>query len=393
MYGRGTDAASAIGIIATGFVLGPGPAIVVAAAAATVQFIRRRGKPYRAVFDLADFALSAATAAGVFQALNGGDASVALGFAIALIAGVAYKTVNVGLLCIAMSIEEDTPVARIWKERFGWAMTHYLTFGPLAYATTLAYDRMGILGLATFAIPPVLLAFSMRQYLDRTRESVEEVRRVNEQLEASKVRVHRTYLGTIAALSRSIEAKDEYSGGHVERVRVLAVALARTLGYRGDDLEAIEVGALLHDIGKIGVPERILNKPGPLTDEEWEEMKQHPVTSDHILVRDRDAPVRPSDRPLEPRAHRRARATRTGSRARTSRCLRASFSSPTRSTRSRATALTARPGRWRRRWRSSARTSAPSSARTWWPRSSTCGASSRPCSSARIGPRLHAVGA
>ena len=63
MYGRGTDAASAIGIIATGFVLGPGPAILVAAAAATVQFIRRRGKPYRAVFDLADFALSAATAA------------------------------------------------------------------------------------------------------------------------------------------------------------------------------------------------------------------------------------------------------------------------------------------------------------------------------------------
>jgi diguanylate cyclase (GGDEF)-like protein/putative nucleotidyltransferase with HDIG domain len=283
MYGRGTDAASAIGIIATGFVLGPGPAIIVAAAAATVQFIRRRGKPYRAVFDLADFALSAATAAGIYQALNGGDAPVALGFAIALVAGVAYKTVNVGLLCIAMSIEEGTPAVQIWKERFGWAMTHYLTFGPLAYATTLAYDRMGLLGLATFAIPPVLLAFSMRQYLDRTRESVEAVRRVNEQLEASKVRVHRTYLGTIAALSRSIEAKDEYSGGHVERVRVLAVALARTLGYEGEDLEAIEVGALLHDIGKIGVPERILNKPGPLTEEEWEEMKQHPVTSDHIL--------------------------------------------------------------------------------------------------------------
>src|SRR4051812_16476084 len=116
MYGRGTDAASAIGIIATGFVLGPGPAIIVAAAAASVQFIRRRGRPYRAVFDLADFALSAATAAAIFQALGGPDASVGLGFAIALLAGVAYKTVNVGLLCIAMSIEEDTPFREIWKE-------------------------------------------------------------------------------------------------------------------------------------------------------------------------------------------------------------------------------------------------------------------------------------
>ena len=279
----------------------------------------------------------------------------------------------------------------IWKERFGWAMTHYLTFGPLAYATTLAYDRMGVLGLATFAVPPVLLAFSMRQYLDRTRESVEEVRRVNEQLEASKVRVHRTYLGTIAALSRSIEAKDEYSGGHVERVRVLAVELARTLGYRGDDLEAIEVGALLHDIGKIGVPERILNKPGPLTDEEWEEMKQHPVTSDHILVRDRDAPVRPPDRPLEPRAHRReglpgrARGRRhpaaRAHRARRRRVRRARERPP----------LPPRPGPWRRRWRSSARTSAPSSARPCWPRSSTSGASSPAVLGGTQQARLHAV--
>jgi diguanylate cyclase (GGDEF)-like protein len=282
MHGRGTDAASATGIIATGFVFGPGPAIVAAFAAATVQYVRRRGKGYRAVFDLADFALSAAAAAFAFRALDG-NAAVWAGFLAALAAGIVFKAINVGPLCVAMSLEERVPMARIWRERFAWAARHYLVFGPLAYATTLAYDRMGLLGLATFAVPPVLLSFSIRQYLDRTRASVEEVRRANDELEASKERVHRTYLGTIAALSRSIEAKDEYSGGHVERVRVLSVALARSLGYTGDDLEAIEVGALLHDIGKIGVPERILNKPAPLTEAEWEEMKQHPVTSDHIL--------------------------------------------------------------------------------------------------------------
>jgi diguanylate cyclase (GGDEF)-like protein len=282
MHGRGTDAASAIGIVATGFALGPGPAVAVALAAAAVQYVRRRGKTYRAVFDLADFALSAAASAYVFILLRG-DTSVGVGFAVALVAGLTYKAVNVGLLCIAMSVEEGVPARQIWHERFGWATWHYLTFGPLAYATALAYDRMGILGLATFAVPPVLLSFSIRQYLDRTRASVQEVQRINDELEVSKERVHRTYLGTIAALSRSIEAKDEYSGGHVERVRTLSVALARALGYTGDDLEAIEVGALLHDIGKIGVPERILNKPAPLTEAEWEEMKLHPVTSDHIL--------------------------------------------------------------------------------------------------------------
>jgi diguanylate cyclase (GGDEF)-like protein/putative nucleotidyltransferase with HDIG domain len=282
VYGRGTDAASAIGIIATGFVLGPGAAMVVGFAAAGVQSVRRHGKLYRTIFDIADFGLSGAAAASIFILLHG-DSSVAAGFAVAVLAGVAYKAVNVGLLCTAMSLEEGTSFSDIWRERFGWAVLHYLTFGPLAYATALAYERMGLLGLATFAVPPILLAVSMRQYLDRTRASVEEVRRVNDELAGSRQRLHRAYLGTIAALSRSIEAKDEYSGGHVERVRTLSVALARSLGYRREDLEAIEVGALLHDIGKIGVPERILNKPGPLTEVEWEEMKRHPVTSDHIL--------------------------------------------------------------------------------------------------------------
>ena len=95
--------------------------------------------------------------------------------------------------------------------------------------------------------------------------------------------VRRTHLATIAALSRSMEAKDDYTGGHTERVSDVAVALASRLGYSGADLDAIEVGALLHDIGKIGIPERILHKPGPLDEDEWKVMKEHPIISEHIL--------------------------------------------------------------------------------------------------------------
>jgi HD domain-containing protein/MASE9 protein len=90
-------------------------------------------------------------------------------------------------------------------------------------------------------------------------------------------------LETIAALARSMEAKDYYTGGHTERVSDVAVALAGRLGYAGVELDAIEIGALLHDIGKIGIPERILHKPGPLDDEEWKVMKEHPVISEYIL--------------------------------------------------------------------------------------------------------------
>ena len=95
--------------------------------------------------------------------------------------------------------------------------------------------------------------------------------------------VRTTHLETIAALSRSMEAKDNYTGGHVERVSDIAVGLAKRLGFAGSDLDAIEIGALMHDIGKIGIPESILHKPGPLDNDEWIVMKRHPVISELIL--------------------------------------------------------------------------------------------------------------
>lgn len=97
-------------------------------------------------------------------------------------------------------------------------------------------------------------------------------------------RVRRVHRDTIAALSRSMEAKDYYTSGHTERVSAMSVALARTLGLAGPDLDAIEIGALLHDIGKIGIPEHILHKTGPLDAEEWRVMREHPVISDYILA-------------------------------------------------------------------------------------------------------------
>jgi HD-GYP domain-containing protein (c-di-GMP phosphodiesterase class II) len=100
-----------------------------------------------------------------------------------------------------------------------------------------------------------------------------------------------THLETIAALSRSMEAKDTYTGSHTERVSDIAVGLAKRLGYTGADLDAIEIGALMHDIGKIGIPESILHKPGPLDNDEWIVMKRHPVISELILSEIELSPV------------------------------------------------------------------------------------------------------
>jgi putative nucleotidyltransferase with HDIG domain len=89
--------------------------------------------------------------------------------------------------------------------------------------------------------------------------------------------------GAIQALATALDAKDPYTAGHSERVSVLSVAIGRTIGLPADDLEVLRLGALLHDIGKIGVPDDVLRKPGALTADEFDAIKQHPVLGARIL--------------------------------------------------------------------------------------------------------------
>ena len=91
------------------------------------------------------------------------------------------------------------------------------------------------------------------------------------------------YTGAIRALATALDARDPYTAGHSDRVSVLSVAIGRTLTLSADDLEVLRLGALLHDIGKIGVPDDVLRKPGALTDAEFDAIKQHPVLGARIL--------------------------------------------------------------------------------------------------------------
>ena len=94
---------------------------------------------------------------------------------------------------------------------------------------------------------------------------------------------HAMFLGTVRALTASIDAKDPYTCGHSERVANLAAQLARAHGLPETIVERVRIAGLVHDIGKIGVPEEVLRKPGRLTDEEFEMMKAHPAIGHHIL--------------------------------------------------------------------------------------------------------------
>ena len=105
----------------------------------------------------------------------------------------------------------------------------------------------------------------------------EDVRRLYRQLQRS---VSQSLLG----LANALEAKDAYSRGHSERVAELSRRIAELIGLDAVDVEAIEEAGLLHDIGKIGVPEPTLRKPGPLTGTEWEAMRRHPMVGAQIIA-------------------------------------------------------------------------------------------------------------
>jgi putative nucleotidyltransferase with HDIG domain len=270
VYGRGSVSVSAIGMLASVFLVDTGTAMTIAVVAALAHSVRRQAQPHKAIFDAANYALSTALASVVFQLTDTWRPGAAV------LAGCVFAALNTSLLCLAMSFAEDAGWRTIWLERFHWARFHFALFGPVALAATIAYQKTGIAGLAAFALPPGLIMLSFRQYLERTTAAVDEIRQAN-------LKLRRAHRDTIAALSRSMEAKDVYTGGHTERVAALALALARHLGFRGEELEAIEIGALLHDIGKIGIPEQILRKPAPLDESEWEVVKMHPVISDYIL--------------------------------------------------------------------------------------------------------------
>ena len=137
-----------------------------------------------------------------------------------------------------------------------------------------------------FNIDEVLLAaeraISYRRLLRENRSYQQQLEaRVAEQA----AQIEALMLDALRSLATAIETRDDYTGGHVERVARYATATGRELGLAGDELRALWIGALLHDVGKIGVPDQVLRKPGRLTDEEYDEMKRHPAIGAGIMER------------------------------------------------------------------------------------------------------------
>ncbi len=178
------------------------------------------------------------------------------------------------LLSIILGLRYRTSIWRYWVDNLLWTA---ITYFPLSFLSVVAYYGVQQFGwVATLAATPVLLLiyFSYSQYNQKMEEKMNRIEEMNH-LQHS----------IVLALAQAIDAKDNASEEHVERVKIYGRGLARLCGLSELETQAIEAGAMLHDIGKLAVPDYILNNPGKLTRAEQEKLKIHPIVSAEILSR------------------------------------------------------------------------------------------------------------
>ena len=110
-----------------------------------------------------------------------------------------------------------------------------------------------------------------------------EIKHINEQLSSTYEKLEQAYMESIQTVRYTVEAKDTYTRGHSDRVSEYSVLIGNKLGLPEEDIRRLKIGGLFHDVGKIGVPDNILQKNGKLSDDEYSEIKNHPTIGAHIL--------------------------------------------------------------------------------------------------------------
>ncbi|MBI3097069.1 MAG: HD domain-containing protein [Planctomycetes bacterium] len=160
----------------------------------------------------------------------------------------------------------------------------------------LAYQavRAGAYDFVTTPVEPSKVSIRLRVALERRTQKIsdklyklaleERVNMRTQEVWDNREKIKNAFVSAIAALERALQAKHGYTEGHSKRVAAVSVRIAKALNLPRDEVRNVELGALFHDIGKIGIHDQILNKPGKLTEEEYEEMKLHPLIGEQILA-------------------------------------------------------------------------------------------------------------
>ncbi len=199
-----------------------------------------------------------------------------------IIASIVQITTNIGIISLLFAARFGSPFIVSWKDNFLFAAPMVL---PTSTAASMMYIALQHNPFTTLIIgAPVLIAihFGQRQFRLSVQERINAVEQAQQEHISLMKKAHHE---TIEALAVTINAKDEVTHEHVLRVQIYAAGVARLLGCTDAEIEALRAGALLHDIGKIAVPDYILKKPGKLTAAEFDKMKMHTLVGAQILGR------------------------------------------------------------------------------------------------------------
>jgi putative nucleotidyltransferase with HDIG domain len=230
-----------------------------------------RLKRVQLIFNLAQVTVSSAVAYGAYK-LVAIYILHAPGPLALLVAAIVHYACNTGATSTIIGLTEDKAPAKVWSELYLWSFPYYIVGAAVAGLVHFLNVRVGWQS-SLLVLPPMYLMYrSYRLYLGKLE---------TEKLHAEQV--SKLHLRTIEALALAIEAKDETTGEHLQRVRIYAMEMANELGLSNDEKEALQAASVLHDIGKLAVPEHIISKPGRLTPEEFEKMKIHPIVGAEIL--------------------------------------------------------------------------------------------------------------
>ncbi len=252
-------------ILAAGFLGGPAAAALVAAFG-TIEAREIRGEVpwYGTLYNHAALVIAAITAATLFDSLGGssGDQDPIASLSAALAAGIAYVVLNELLSGAAIALREGRRFLTVLRSDFASYGLALLGLVPLAWLMAFAYEPLGPLVALVFALP-----------LYTTRAAYQSV-----------VELRHMFTQTVRALASAIDARDPSTKRHSEHVSGIAVEIGQEMGLGEADLEILEWGGLFHDIGKIGISDAVLLKPGRLDREERIQMNRHPVKGAEILA-------------------------------------------------------------------------------------------------------------
>ena len=192
-----------------------------------------------------------------------------------LVFTVLFFGINSWMIAFAVALETGRLPLRIWRTNFLWLSLNFFCGASVAALLAVNVDPRNVDLTYLGAVIPLLLALYLtyRTAMGRVEDAIGHLQRVN-----------KLHLATIETLAHAVDAKDQVTHGHIRRVQNLTTQVATALGVIDElQLRAIEASALLHDMGKLAIPEHILNKPGKLTAAEFEKMKLHASIGAEIL--------------------------------------------------------------------------------------------------------------